>query len=37
MCRAPAVVAQAYSGQNLCAHHLDRSVRKKVGRELRKQ
>lgn len=37
VCRAPAVVSQAYSGQNLCARHLDRSVRKKVGRELRKQ
>ena len=37
MCRAPAVVTQAYSGQSLCARHLDRSVRKKVGRELRKQ
>lgn len=37
MCRAPAVVTQAYSGQSLCEHHLDRSVRKKVGRELRKQ
>jgi len=37
VCRAPAVVSQAYSGQHLCAKHLDRSVRKKVGRELRKQ
>jgi len=37
VCRAPAVVTQAYSGKSLCARHLDRSVRKKVGRELRKQ
>jgi len=37
VCRAPAVVTQAYSGQSLCERHLDRSVRKKVGRELRKQ
>lgn len=36
-CRVPAVVHQPYSGRRYCGHHLDKSVRKKVGKELRKQ
>lgn len=36
-CAAPAVVHQRYSGRRYCGRHLDRSVRKKVGKELRKQ
>jgi len=36
-CAAPAVVHQRYSGRRYCGRHLDRSVRKKVGKELRQQ
>jgi len=37
VCGKDAVVEQAYSGRVLCGNHLEQSIRKKVGRELRKQ
>ena len=37
VCGKDAVVEQAYSGRVLCGTHLEQSIRKKVGRELRKQ
>ena len=37
VCGRDAVVEQAYSGRILCGHHLEKSIRKKVGKELRKQ
>ncbi len=37
VCGKDAVVEQAYSGRILCGHHLEKSIRKKVGKELRKQ
>ena len=36
-CNNPAVVEQAYSGRVLCGKHLSKSVRKKIGKELRLQ
>ena len=36
-CRKPAILFQEYSGQHYCSGCLIRSVRKRVGRELRKQ
>ncbi|MED5497506.1 MAG: tRNA 2-thiocytidine biosynthesis TtcA family protein, partial [Candidatus Thermoplasmatota archaeon] len=37
VCGKDAVVEQAYSGRILCGYHLEKSVRKKVAKELRKQ
>ena len=37
VCGKPAVIEQAYSGRILCGHHLAKSIRKKVAKELRKQ
>ena len=37
VCGKAAVVEQAYSGRVLCGHHLAKSIRKKVAKELRKQ
>ena len=37
VCGKDAVVEQAYSGRILCGYHLEKSIRKKVGKELRKQ
>ena len=31
------MIEQAYSGRILCGHHLAKSIRKKVAKELRKQ
>ena len=36
-CSKPAVLEQAYSGRILCNEHMAKSVRKKIGRELRHQ
>jgi uncharacterized protein (TIGR00269 family) len=37
VCGKDAVVEQAYSGRILCGYHLEKSIRKKVAKELRKQ
>ena len=37
VCGKDAVIEQAYSGRILCGHHLEKSIRKKVAKELRKQ
>ena len=37
VCGKDAVVEQAYSGRILCGYHLEKSIRKKVSKELRKQ
>ena len=37
VCGKDAVLEQAYSGRILCGHHLEKSIRKKVAKELRKQ
>ena len=36
-CSRPAILEQAYSGRILCGEHMAKSVRKKVGKELRHQ
>ena len=36
-CSKPAILEQAYSGRILCSEHMAKSVRKKIGRELRHQ
>ena len=36
-CRKPAIIFQEYSGQHYCSSCLIRSVRKRIGKELRKQ
>ena len=36
-CRKPAILFQEYSGQHYCSSCLIRSVRKRIGKELRKQ
>ncbi len=36
-CPKPAILHQEYSGQHLCSHHLFRSIRKRVSKELRSQ
>ena len=36
-CDKPAILEQAYSGRVLCGHHLAKSIRKKIAKELRKQ
>ena len=36
-CSKPAILEQAYSGRILCGEHMAKSVRKKIGKELRQQ
>ncbi|MBT5594691.1 MAG: TIGR00269 family protein [Euryarchaeota archaeon] len=36
-CSKPSILEQAYSGRILCSEHMAKSVRKKIGKELRQQ